>query len=156
MQVWSLGRKDPLEEEMAIHSSIPAWRISWTEEPGRLQFTGSQNVGHNCATEHTHSTLCKFNIQHNNLNYVHCKMRMTWPQCLQCPCHLGHCCTARAWSTGCAQEVSDVQTIPRTWRYSLRFHPALCHTVNHQIKHRTPGWVWISDQRGIICGINMS
>ena len=44
-RVWSLGREDPLEEEMATHSSISAWRIPWTEEPGRLQSTGSQRVG---------------------------------------------------------------------------------------------------------------
>ena len=37
-----LGREDPLEKEMATHSSIPAWRIPWTEEPGRLQSMGSQ------------------------------------------------------------------------------------------------------------------
>ena len=45
-QVWSLGREDPLEKEMATHSSILAWRITWTEEPGRLQFMGSQTVKH--------------------------------------------------------------------------------------------------------------
>ena len=39
--VRSLGQEDPLEKEMATHSSILAWRIPWTEEPGRLQFTGS-------------------------------------------------------------------------------------------------------------------
>ena len=39
-QVQSLGREDPLEEEMATHSSILAWRIPWTEEPGGLQSTG--------------------------------------------------------------------------------------------------------------------
>ena len=37
----------PLEKEMATHSSIPAWRIPWAEEPGRLQFTGLQRAGHN-------------------------------------------------------------------------------------------------------------
>jgi len=42
--VLSLGKKDPLEKGMATHSSIPAWRISWTEEPGRLQSMGSQRV----------------------------------------------------------------------------------------------------------------
>ena len=41
--VQSLGREDPLEKEMATHSSILAWRIPWTEEPGGLQSTGSQN-----------------------------------------------------------------------------------------------------------------
>ena len=40
-----LGREDPLEEEMATHHSILAWSIPWTEEPGGLQFMGSQTVG---------------------------------------------------------------------------------------------------------------
>ena len=44
--VQSLGRKDPLEKEMATHSSTLAWKISWMEEPGRLQSMGSQRVGH--------------------------------------------------------------------------------------------------------------
>ena len=44
--VQSLGRKDPLEKEMAPHSSTLAWRIPWTEEPGALQSMGSQRVGH--------------------------------------------------------------------------------------------------------------
>ena len=44
--VRSLGREDPLEKEMATHSSILAWRIPWTEEPGGLQSAGSQRVGH--------------------------------------------------------------------------------------------------------------
>ena len=44
--VWSLGWEDPLEKEMATHSSIFAWRIPWTEEPGGLQSTGLQRVGH--------------------------------------------------------------------------------------------------------------
>ena len=42
--VQSLGQEDPLEEEMATHSSILAWRIPWKEEPGRLQSTGSQEL----------------------------------------------------------------------------------------------------------------
>ena len=45
-QVRSLGWEDPLERGMATHSSILAWRIPWTEEPGRLQPMGSQRVGH--------------------------------------------------------------------------------------------------------------
>ena len=44
-----LGQEVPLEKEMATHSSILAWRIPWTEEPGRLQSMGSQRVGHNLA-----------------------------------------------------------------------------------------------------------
>ena len=45
--VRSLGREDPLEKEMATHSSALAWRIPWKEEAGRLQSMGSQRVGHN-------------------------------------------------------------------------------------------------------------
>ena len=41
-----LGQEDPLKEEMAIHSSILTWRIPWTEEPNRLQSTGSQRIKH--------------------------------------------------------------------------------------------------------------
>ena len=41
------GWEDPLEEAMVTHSSVPAWRILWTEEPGRLQLMGLQRVGHN-------------------------------------------------------------------------------------------------------------
>ena len=46
-RVRSLGREDPLEKEMATHSSTLAWRIPWREEPGRLQSMGLQRVGHN-------------------------------------------------------------------------------------------------------------
>ena len=48
--VWSLGQEDPLEKEMATHSSILAWRILWTDEPGRLQSMGSQRVRQDWAT----------------------------------------------------------------------------------------------------------
>ena len=44
--VQSLGQEDPLEKEMAIHSSTSAWKIPWTEEPGGLQSVGSPRVGH--------------------------------------------------------------------------------------------------------------
>ena len=46
MQVGSLSREDPLEKKMAMHSSILAWRIPWTEKTGRLQSMGSQRVRH--------------------------------------------------------------------------------------------------------------
>ena len=54
MQVQSLGREDPLEEEMATHSSILAWKTPWTEETDGLQPLGSQSIRHNLATEHPH------------------------------------------------------------------------------------------------------
>ena len=61
----SLGREDPLEKEMATHSNILAWRISRTEEPGRLKFMGSQRVEHDWAaslwvTPRVLKFLCKF------------------------------------------------------------------------------------------------
>ena len=49
-RVRSLGWEDPLEKKMAIHSSTIAWKIPWTEEPGRLQSMGSQRVGHDWLT----------------------------------------------------------------------------------------------------------
>ena len=49
-RVRSLGQEDPLEKEMATHSSILAWRILWTEEPGRIQSMGSQTVRHDWVT----------------------------------------------------------------------------------------------------------
>ena len=52
-QVQSLGQEDLLEKEMAIHSSILAWKIPWMEELGRLQSMESQRVGHDGATEHS-------------------------------------------------------------------------------------------------------
>ena len=47
MQVWPLGQEDHLEEGVATHSRIPAWKIPCTEEPGRLESMGSQTVRHN-------------------------------------------------------------------------------------------------------------
>ena len=54
--IQSLGWEDPLEKEMATHSRILAWEIPRTEEPGRLQSTGSQRVGHNLVTKQRQQT----------------------------------------------------------------------------------------------------
>jgi len=50
-QIQSLGLKDPLEKEMAAHSSILAWKTPWTGEPGGLQYRGSQRVGQDLVTK---------------------------------------------------------------------------------------------------------
>ena len=55
MQVRSLGQEDTWEKGMATHSTILAWRVSWTEEPGELQSMGSQRVGHDLVNKH-HAT----------------------------------------------------------------------------------------------------
>ena len=56
-RVPSLGGEDPLEEEMTTHSSILAWEIPWTEEPGRLQNLGSQSVEHHLSTHTRNITI---------------------------------------------------------------------------------------------------
>ena len=55
MWVQSLGWEDPREKEMATHSSILAWTIPWTEEPGGLQSLGSRRVRHDSVSTHTHN-----------------------------------------------------------------------------------------------------
>ena len=72
MWVWSLGQEDPLEEEMATHSSTLAWRIPWTEEPGGLQPMGLQRVNDR-AYEHISSlksALLALNIHGRDKNLV--------------------------------------------------------------------------------------
>ena len=58
--VWSLGWEDPLEEGLAAHSNILAWRISWMEEPGRLQSMASQRVGHDWPQKQQHTYMWGF------------------------------------------------------------------------------------------------
>ena len=60
MWVLSLGQEDPLKKDMGTHSSIFAWRIPWTEEPGGIQSMGSQRVEHDSVTEHTGTSILVF------------------------------------------------------------------------------------------------
>ena len=70
-QVWSLGLEDPLEKEMATHSSILAWRIPWTEEPGRLRSMGLQRVRHNWASKtFTSINVTHFIVSFHNLSFL--------------------------------------------------------------------------------------
>ena len=62
-QVQSLGWEDPLEKEIATLSSILAWEIWWTEEPGRLQSMGPQRVGHDFRTKQQHASYLKLNSE---------------------------------------------------------------------------------------------
>ena len=76
-QVQSLGQEKPQEQEVATHSSILAWKIPRTEEPGGLQSTGSQRLGHNLATEQqiisasTATTYLFFIVQMNQLYHLY-------------------------------------------------------------------------------------
>ena len=78
-QVASLARKDPLEKEMATHSTILAWRIPWTEGPGGLQTLGSQKVGHDWGTKHICEWITLLNTWNWNIvnynNYVSFKKK---------------------------------------------------------------------------------
>ena len=78
MQALFLGLEDPLEKELATHSSILAWKIPWTEEPGRLQSMGLQRVGHDRVTKHarmhihahTHTDTHPHTQTHTLINYT--------------------------------------------------------------------------------------
>ena len=67
-QVRSLGQEDPLEKEMATHSSILAWKIPWTEEPGELQSVGSQRVKHDLPTDAPNK--CNAPDHHETIPYL--------------------------------------------------------------------------------------
>ena len=68
--VQSLGWEDPLEKGMTTHSSILAWRIPQTEEPGRLQSLGSQSQTRLSYDTHIHTHTCK-GVTHNNMKIFH-------------------------------------------------------------------------------------
>ena len=70
--VRSLGREDPLEKEMATHSSTLAWKIPWMEEHGRLQSMGSQRVGHDWVTSLTHSLKLKGRYERHQGKHQRC------------------------------------------------------------------------------------
>ena len=75
-RVQCLGQEVPLEKEMATHSSILAWKIPWTEEPGRLQSMGWQRVGHNWAT----SLRFTYHMPEFVLRFLHLLSHLTWQQ----------------------------------------------------------------------------
>ena len=80
-QVQTLGQKDPLEKKMATHSSIPAWKIPWMQEPGRLQSMGSQRVGHDwvISLHFSESLYYTFVIQLDSLATVCIPFWDPWP-----------------------------------------------------------------------------
>ena len=72
-----MGQEDPLEKEMSMHSGIVAWRIPCTEEPGGLQSTGSQRIGHDWNTNtHTHTHTCEMKKATNDLVWIGIKLQM--------------------------------------------------------------------------------
>ena len=110
MQVWSLGQEDPLEKEMETHSSIFAWKISWTEEPGGLPFMGLQRVGHDWLSAHT--------CTHTH-NYTH-----VYPNCLT---------SSGIKSLMCLQRKSQhhLQQAGKQWQRSLHDYSHIPHDSHH-------------------------
>ena len=74
--VWSLGQEDPLEKEMATHSSILTWKIPWTEEPGGLQSMESQRVGHDWAQLGLWDACCRLFSGHRQQMFAFYKDEM--------------------------------------------------------------------------------
>ena len=72
-QVRSLGREDPLVKAMATHSSVLAWEIPWTEEPGGLQSMGSQTVGHDLMTKQTNKYVYIYIFQERKSYKIKCQ-----------------------------------------------------------------------------------
>ena len=68
-----MGWEDSLEDGMETHSNIPAWRIPWTEEPGGLQSTGQQRVGHDWATKYNICTraVCTHTAEEKTYEHIH-------------------------------------------------------------------------------------
>ena len=116
-QVQSLGGEDPLEEGMATHSSILAWRIPWTEEPGGLQSMGSQRVGHDRVT---HAFLHLWKGQHVilacSLTSSSCLTLhgILYPRvsCWGTACSLWHCWTQ---SVSAEQSPAPAATVVGRW-----------------------------------------
>ena len=80
-QVQSLGWKDPLEKEMATHSSILVWRMQWTEEPSGLQSMGSQRVRHDWATTLRVNLKCSSQERIHNYVWWWTVSRLMWSFC---------------------------------------------------------------------------
>ena len=112
-QVWSLGQEDPLEKGMATHSSILAWRIPWTEEPG---------VRHDWMT----NTLL-FHFTHgDNFGFLRCKAWMIAKLTLFV--HWRHICGSRGASDQ-RESYQDGLNWVRRWQLVLDVFPLLCNTV---------------------------
>ena len=107
--VQSLGQEDPLEKEMATHSSILAWRIPWTEEPGGLQSTGSQRVGHGWVTSLSLSNYGESNEDNGDLLqkvprmycYTQCPQPCSRPPGTQAPAGDSCTLTGKSGSVSC-------------------------------------------------------
>ena len=77
-QVRSLGQEEPLEEEMATHSSMLAWRIPWTEEPGRFASMGSQRVRYHSAIKQQQQYSTGNSTQYSVMTFIRRESKQEW------------------------------------------------------------------------------
>ena len=115
-RVWSLGWEDPLEKEKATHSSTLAWKIPWTEEPGRVQSMGFQRVGHDWATSLSYGRnkplspfvmfLTSFEKVQPSTRVVRSRLCIFWNTCLVFRC----CCTRPIWTLNKNSVISFAKT----------------------------------------------
>ena len=142
----SLGQEDPLEERMATHSSILAWRIPRTEEPGGLQSMGSQRAGHEPATKHTHwenMCICRplllpllFGAYPHFLTAPF-PVFLAWLQLFPASVHRGTRHPFSAWAQGLCHAYTDTSWEQVGPVCSLLGHrPGKCLSQRHSCTHR--------------------
>ena len=142
-RVWSLGQEDLLEKEMANHSSILAWKIPWTEKPGRLKSMGWQTIRHDWAT-HTHTHTHTHN-QHNTFYWAPLVPQLV-KNLLQCrrpgfnswvrkiPWRRNRLPTPVPRASLVTQTVKNLSTLQKTWVQSLGWEDYLEKgTATHSI-----------------------
>ena len=126
--VRSLGQEDPLEKGMATHSSILAWRITWTEEPGGLRSMGSQRLGHDWATEHyRHKTFTSLVFNHEDGKVVQHLLHETVN--VDCSHHTTNCllCLRIRWYIPLAVNSKERTNILSTrWELCDSWHSPFC------------------------------
>ena len=122
--VWSLGRENPLEKEKATHSSILAWRIPWTKEPGGLQSIRLQRVRHNWATN-TLGLVCRYS---ESVCVCVCVCVCVYPHACTCVWTSMHKCTAcMLWMNMGRRK----QGILRAWKRGLTYTQIFAWWIKH-------------------------
>ena len=155
-RVLSPGQEDPLEKEMATHSSILAWRILWTEKPGWLQSMGWQRVGHDWVTNTSYNWSVGFI---NTINIIPSPYVMdseilysslAWP-CLPKPCHVLPLFLSVLLFPSLTSPPSSFPTIPSHhipphfilshiqlyWHYDAHTRNCFCNTVDSKCNNET-------------------
>ena len=140
MWVRSLGQEDPLEKEMTTHSSILAWGIPWTEEPGELQPTGSQRVGHDWA-----SSMHVLHTLHSFYCFKHAKFfmnlyRQKWPEICLFRNHQGYILSSQRDVGDISSVSTDCQVLSKALGWLFSFDKHLRFIRHNNGKNRCTNW----------------